>query len=93
MIPLSAPALQQNPHLTSLAGHIVESVVGTLFSTIDGLDVAHFPMRSGEPEIDFVLTVGTRRIPVEVKYQRVLDPLRDTEGIRTFIEVTGLAQH
>jgi hypothetical protein len=33
-----------------------------------------------------VLTIGTRRIPLEVKYQRRIDPLADTEGLRAFIE-------
>ena len=33
-----------------------------------------------------VLTLGTVRIPLEVKYQRRIDPLRDTEGMRTFME-------
>lgn len=28
----------------------------------------------------------TRRIPLEVKYQRRIDELRDTEGLRTFLE-------
>jgi predicted AAA+ superfamily ATPase len=32
--------------------------------------------------------VGDVRIPLEVKYQRRIDPLRDTEGLRTFIEKT-----
>jgi hypothetical protein len=36
-----------------------------------------------------VLTIGTRRIPLEVKYQRKLDPLADTEGLRTFLEKTA----
>jgi predicted AAA+ superfamily ATPase len=42
--------------------------------------------RSGQPEIDFVLTIGTKRIPLEIKYQKRIDPLRDTEGLRTFLE-------
>ena len=71
-----------------LAGHIAESVVGATLSTISSLDVAHLPARSGEPEVDFVLTIGTKRIPLEVKYQRTIDPLRDTEAVRTFIEKT-----
>jgi predicted AAA+ superfamily ATPase len=36
--------------------------------------------------VDFVLTIGEKRIPVEVKYQRVIDPLRDTLGLRVFLE-------
>jgi predicted AAA+ superfamily ATPase len=85
-VPLAPSDLDTNPHLAMLAGHIAESVVGSTMCTISSLDVAHLPERGGEPEVDFVLTIGTRRIPLEVKYQRRLDPLRDTEGIRTFIE-------
>lgn len=33
-----------------------------------------------------MLSVGTKRIPLEVKYQRRIDPLMDTEGLRSFIE-------
>ena len=33
-----------------------------------------------------MLTVGTRRVPIEVKYRSRIDPLRDTEGLRTFLE-------
>ena len=36
--------------------------------------------------MDFVLTIGEKQIPVEVKYRRVIDPLRDTVGLRTFLE-------
>lgn len=86
IIPLDPEALAREPHLTTLAGHIAESVVGTSLSTVAGLDIAHLPERGGEPEVDFVLTVGTRRIPIEVKYQRRIDALRDTEGLRTFLE-------
>lgn len=32
-----------------------------------------------------MLSVGTAKIPLEVKYQRRIDPPRDTEGLRTFI--------
>jgi predicted AAA+ superfamily ATPase len=78
--------LTREPHLTALAGHLAESVLGATLSTISHLDLAHVPGRTGEPEVDFVLTIGTRRIPVEVKYQRKIDPLRDTEGLRTFLE-------
>jgi predicted AAA+ superfamily ATPase len=87
-VPLSPRELAQEPHLTTLAGHIAESVVGAVLSTLSGIQLAHVPMRKDEPEIDFVITEGTRRIPVEVKYQRRIDPLRDTEGLRAFLEKT-----
>ena len=50
------------------------------------VELAHFPQRGAEPEVDFVLTVGTRRIPVEVKYPRRIDPYDDTRGLRAFLE-------
>jgi predicted AAA+ superfamily ATPase len=36
--------------------------------------------------VDFILTIGTRRIPIEVKYRKRIDPLDDTRGLRAFIE-------
>lgn len=86
IIPLDPDALREAPDLAPLAGHLAESIVGTTLSTIHGLDLAWLPERGGDPEIDFVLTVGTRRIPLEVKYQRRIEPLRDTEGLRSFME-------
>jgi predicted AAA+ superfamily ATPase len=85
VIPLDDTSLAAAPHLYDLAGHIAESVVGYFFRSVIGLDVAHFPERSAEPEVDFVLTVGEQHIPVEVKYRRRIDH-RDTLGLRSFIE-------
>jgi len=76
-IPLDPARLEETPHLADLAGHIAESVVGAYFTGIPNLDVAHFPERATEPEVDFVLTIGEKRIPVEVKYRRRIDPHRD----------------
>lgn len=86
IIPLDPEDLRKNSHLTTLAGHLAESVVGASLATISPLDLAYFPERNDEPEIDFILTIGTKRIPLEVKYQRRIDALRDTEALRTFIE-------
>jgi predicted AAA+ superfamily ATPase len=85
-IPLDPKKLHEEPELTVVAGHLAESVTGAVLSTITGLDLAYFPERHGEPEVDFILTIGIKRIPVEVKYQARIDPLRDTEGLRSFIE-------
>jgi predicted AAA+ superfamily ATPase len=85
-IPLDPRKLKAEPELTVVAGHLAESVTGAVLSTITGLDIAHFPERHDEPEVDFVLTIGVKRIPVEVKYQSKIDPMRDTEGLRSFIE-------
>jgi len=88
IVPIDPEGLARNPHLMSLSGHIAESVVGATLATISSLDIAHLPERPDQPEIDFVLTIGTKRIPLEVRYQRRIDALRDTEAMRTFVEKT-----
>lgn len=85
-IPIDPGRLTAMPELAPLAGHVAESIVGTTLATISHLDIAWCPAHSDEPEVDFVLTIGTQRIPIEVKYQRRIDELRDTEGLRTFLE-------
>jgi predicted AAA+ superfamily ATPase len=85
-VPLDPAALARAPEaIATLAGHLAESTVGAMLTTIPGLDVNHRPARGVEPEIDFVLSIGTQRVPIEVKYQSRLDPLRDTHGLRTFM--------
>ncbi len=86
VIPIDPQGLAENPHLTTLAGHIAESIVGATLAATSSLDLAYLPERGAQPEIDFVLTIGTKRIPMEVRYQKRIDPLRDTEAMRTFIE-------
>lgn len=87
-IPLDPEELAAKPHLSDLAGHIAESALGYYLATIPNIEVAWFPERGAEPEVDFVITVGDRRIPVELKYQRRIDPNRDTRGLRAFMEKT-----
>jgi predicted AAA+ superfamily ATPase len=84
-VPLAPDELAAAPHLSDLAGRIAESTVGYFLRSIRGLDIAHFPERGSEPEVDFILTVGDQRIPVEVKYRRTID-YRDTHGVRSFLE-------
>lgn len=86
VIPLDPDALAAAPHLTDLAGHIADSATGYFLAMIPNIQLSWFPERSTEPEVDFIITVGDQRIPVEVKYQRRIDPQRDTVGLRAFIE-------
>jgi predicted AAA+ superfamily ATPase len=86
IVPLSPAQLDESPHLADLAGRIAESVAGAYAHTFGGLGLAYFPERADEPEVDFVLTVGPHRIPMEVKYRKTVDPFTDTEGLRSFIE-------
>lgn len=89
IIPLDKKTLTANPHLQDLAGHIAESTVGYFLGGLPHLDVAHFPERGAEPEVDFILTIGEKRIPLEVKYRNRIDTHRDTVGIRAFLEKTA----
>jgi len=61
-----------------LADWFEQNVLGKTF-------VAHFPKRAAEPEVDFVLTVGDQRIPLEVKYRSRVS-WEDTRGVRSFVE-------
>ncbi len=88
VVPITPDALEHSPHLGSLAGHIAESIAGYFLSSIPGLDLAWFPERGAEPEVDFVITVGEHRIPLEIKYRRHIDGHRDTMGLRAFMEKT-----
>lgn len=87
VVPLAPSALAEQPQLATLAGRLAESVVGAVLSTIAGLDLAYAPERKEEPEVDFVLTVGTHRIPLEVKYQATIDPKRDVRGLTSFCAI------
>ena len=53
--PIDPDALEEQPHLSDLAGRIAESAAGYFLSTIIGLGVAHFPERNAEPEVDFCI--------------------------------------
>jgi predicted AAA+ superfamily ATPase len=85
IVPLDAAELALKPDLATIAGHLAESVLGATLSTISGLNIAHLPAKKDNDEVDFVLVVGERRIPIEVKYQARPDPRRDPESLRRFI--------
>jgi len=78
--------LASDPASSELAGHLAESIVGAHLSSITHLDLSWFPERSKEPEVDFVVTEGTARIPIEVKYRSRLDPKRDLVGMTSFLD-------
>ena len=87
-IPLDPVELAKAPHQADLAGRLAESVAGYFLSSIPGADLFHFPERSEvEPEVDYVLTIGDRRIPVEIKYQSQINET-DTRNLRLFLERT-----
>lgn len=86
-VPLARPAV--DGRVAELAGRIAEGIVGAYLGSMPGLGLAWRPERSGKPEIDFVATVGDHRIPIEVKYQRRIDPVRDVVALGSFVEELG----
>jgi hypothetical protein len=72
LIPLDFVNDNHNQDIATMAGFMAESVVGAMLSSISGLDISHVPSRGKEPELDFILTLGDQRIPIEVKYRNTI---------------------
>lgn len=85
VVPIDPAGLDRSPHLSDLAGRFADSTAGYFLRSIVELDVAHFPERGAEPEVDYVLTIGTQRVPIEIKYRKRIGH-EDTRGLRSFIE-------
>lgn len=83
-IPLNFQNEENNQDIATIAGYLAESIVGALFSSISGLDLSHLPAKSKDPEIDFVITIGDQRIPIEVKYRNSIREEHHS-GLRWFI--------
>ena len=71
--------------LADQAGHVMESVIGYFLSGFEGQQLAHFPKRASEPEVDFVLTLGRMHIPIEVKYRANALRRGALAGLRSFL--------
>ena len=85
-LPLSRTKLKTaHPDTSSEVGEIVESIVGAWLARVPSSSLAWFPQRDSEPEVDFVLTIGDQRIPIEVKYRRQLR-VADSRNLRAFID-------
>ena len=84
-LPLAPDALEDcHEAIQTQVGHLIESVLGYFLKGIPGVELAWFPQRPNEPEIDFVLTIGAKRIPIEVKYRQDGLKQRYVEGIEVF---------
>ncbi len=84
-VPLEFENDDTNQDMATLAGYLAESVVGALFSSIGGLDLSHLPGKGNEPEVDFVITIGDQRIPIEVKYRNTIKN-EHYKGLQCFID-------
>ncbi|MGQ9574434.1 MAG: hypothetical protein ACUVUC_03885 [Thermoguttaceae bacterium] len=84
-VPLSPRGLHDAAEsICSVAGHLMESTVGYFLKGIPGVEVAWLPPRRQDPEVDFVVTVGLQRIPIEIAYGRAPPKRRDYAGIEQF---------
>ena len=72
-------------------GPLMESILGYYLQGIPGVDLAWFPARTDEPEVDFVMTIGIARIPMEIKYRRDKPGASDLKGIESFCEKPAYA--
>lgn len=88
-VPLVDDTGDGGPPSAELAGRIADSIVGAYLASMPGLGLAYRPERRNESEIDYVATIGDRRIPIEVKYQRRIDPVRDPAALLSWIGVLG----
>lgn len=84
-VPLDPGALGLLGETASIAGHLAESTAGYFLSGIPNLDLRWLPERGEEPEVDLVMAIGDRWIPIEVKYRERIEPNRDLVGLQRFL--------
>ena len=84
-VPLAPSQLTDAPNLATIAGHLAESTFGAALADATSISIHHRPQRGSSAEIDYVVSVGDHRVPVEIKYQRNVDLNRDARALRVFI--------
>lgn len=72
-LPLTGDGLAQCSQVVATqTGHLAESIVGAYLADIPGVEASWLPDSDKQGEIDFVLTLGLKRLPIEVKYRAKL---------------------
>lgn len=90
-IPLSPNTLAScDEAVCTQAGHLIEGIIGNYFAGAHGVNAFWLPERPKKPEVDVVLSIGMRRIPIEVKYRKKVVKHDQLEGIRTFCKTPHL---
>jgi predicted AAA+ superfamily ATPase len=77
-------SLYESTPNSDMAGGIVEGMVGYLLSSIDGISVSYLPPKGDQKEIDYIIEIGDKHIPVEVKYQNDLP--RQFDAIEHYLD-------
>lgn len=91
-LPIDPEALKGCTEAVSTrVGHLIESVIGYYLKGIPGVELSWFPARTDEPEVDYVLTIGTNRIPMEIKYRRDNPTVANRSGIEAFCKKPAYA--
>jgi predicted AAA+ superfamily ATPase len=66
----------------TLAGHLMESIIGNYLSTVEGLGISFVAPTENEREVDLVMGIGDMHIPIEIKYRNTP---KDIGGIKEFM--------
>ncbi len=70
-------------------GRIAETLAHNIIRLFPGVsDVSYYREPSGKQEVDFVVRIGGRMVPIEVSYQAQVDS-RHRDSVRAFLEVHG----
>jgi predicted AAA+ superfamily ATPase len=65
-----------------LAGHIIESIIGSYLATIEGLALSFLTPTKNIAEVDLIMGIGDIHIPIEIKYR---NNLTISAGIKDFL--------
>ncbi|HEX9664524.1 MAG TPA: ATP-binding protein [Patescibacteria group bacterium] len=70
-------------------GRVAETLAHNVIRLFPGVsDVSYYREPSGKREVDFIVRVGSRMMPIEIAYQNQLDN-KHRIAIRTFLEAHG----
>lgn len=75
--------VEGNSATNDLVGSLVEGMIGAYLSLFSKIYLNYLPSKEAEDEVDFVITLGSIRIPIEVKYQNNPTVSR---GIKQYLE-------
>ncbi|MDP3726080.1 MAG: ATP-binding protein [bacterium] len=70
-------------------GRIAETLAHNVIRLFPGVsDVSYYREPSGKQEVDFVVRIGSRMVPIEVSYQAQVDS-HHRDSVRAFLEAHG----
>ncbi len=86
LIPLVPSELDQSPpNVQTDAGFLADSTVGYYLASLTNKSIGHLPGGEDVHEVDYVVTIGEKRIPIEVKYRSAPDA-SSAKGLAAFLD-------